>query len=84
MYNNTMNRGTVGRAKRKFKNFWNKAAIEKEQIQMAKDKRERAKQEKKELAAQHWEAEKIKLKREEQMRSRLNSRNRKQRGNTPG
>lgn len=76
MYNNTMNRGTVGRAKRKFKNWWNKAAIEKEQIRMSKEKRERARQEKKELAAQHWEAEKIKLKREEQVRSRLNSRGR--------
>lgn len=74
MYNNTMNRGTVGRAKRQFKNWWNKSAIEAEQIQMAKDRRERARQEKKELAAEHWEAEKIKIKREEQMRNRLNSR----------
>lgn len=43
---------------------------------MAKDKRERAKQEKQELAAKHWEAEKIKLKREEQMRQRVGSRQR--------
>ena len=76
MYNNTMNRGTVGRAKRRFKNFWNKDAIEKEQIRMVKEKRERAKQEKQELAAEHWEAEKIKIKRERQLRSRQRSRER--------
>jgi hypothetical protein len=74
MYNNTMNRGTVGRAKRKFRNFWNKEAIEQEQIRMAKDKRERARQEKQELAAEHWEAEKIKLKREEAVKARQRSR----------
>lgn len=74
MYNSTMNRGTVGRAKRRFRNWWNKDAIEKEQIKMVKEKRERAKQEKKELAAIHWEAEKIKIKREEQLKVRQRER----------
>ncbi len=65
-----MTRGTVGRARRRFRNWWNKDAIEKEQIKMAKEKRERAKQEKKDLAAIHWEAEQIKIKREATIRNR--------------
>jgi hypothetical protein len=71
MYNNTMNKGTIGRAKRRFKNWWNKDAIEKEQIRMAKAKREAAKKEKQDLAATHWEAEQIRLKREAAKKNKL-------------
>ena len=64
VYNTALQRGPIGRARRTAARLWNKRKTESEEVREARRKREAAVQERKNLAAEHWEADKIKLKRE--------------------
>lgn len=59
-----MKRGTIGRATRVFGRWYNKNKIDSEEVAKAKQKRVDEKVLRKDLAAQHWDGEKIRLKRE--------------------
>ena len=64
VYNTTLQRGPIGRARRAASRLWNTRKTEKEAVREARRKREADVQERKALAAEHWEADKIKMKRE--------------------
>ena len=66
MINEAFQRGAVGKARRDFNKWWNKDAIEAEEIQAIKDKKQKAEEERQELAAEFWDDEKIRLAREKQ------------------
>ncbi len=63
VYKETLNRGTIGRARRAFGRWYNKKEIQQEEVAQAKQKRADEKILRKELAAQHWEGEKMKIRR---------------------
>jgi len=62
--------GTVGKARKAFSNWYNKEAIEKAQIEAVKAKKKAGEEERKALAAQHWQAEQIALQREQAVKLR--------------
>ena len=70
VYNTALERGPIGRARRTAKRLWNKRKTESEEVREARRKRQADIEERKELAAKHWEAEKIRLKREEESKRR--------------
>lgn len=72
VYNDATKRGAIGRARRTFSKWWHKNEIEKEQIENVKIKQAHEKQLRKDLAAQHWDAEKIRIKRENEIKLRKN------------
>jgi hypothetical protein len=66
MYNEAMQRGAVGKARRDFNKWWNKAEIEKEQIEAIKAKKQATAEENQALAEQFFGHEKLRLQREAQ------------------
>ena len=70
MYNEAFQRGAVGKARRDFNKWWNKSAIEAEQIEAIKEKKRAEEEERKQLAAEHWGHEKLRLERERQEKLR--------------
>lgn len=66
MVNEAFQRGAVGKARRDFNRWWNKDAIEKEQIAKIKAKKQAEEDERQALAAEFWDHEKIRLQREQQ------------------
>lgn len=66
MYNETLQRGAIGKARRDFSNWWNKDKIEKEQIEAIKAKKIAEKEALESQAAQFFDHEKIRLERERQ------------------
>jgi hypothetical protein len=73
VYNTALQRGPLGRARRTATRLWNKRRTEKEEVREARRKREADVQERKDLAAEHWEADKIRLKREAESKKRSNA-----------
>lgn len=69
-YNTATKRGVLGRARRLGKKIWNRRKAEKEAVQVARRQRWAADDERQELAATYWDAEKIRLKREKEEQRR--------------
>jgi hypothetical protein len=70
LYNKLTKHGTIGKARKAFANWWERDRIEKEQIEAVKAKKKAAEEERKALAAQHWDAEKVRLQREQEIKLR--------------
>jgi hypothetical protein len=68
VYNTALQRGPIGRARRQFARWRAKDTRIEGEIQEAKEKRIAAVEERQNLAAEHWDAEKIRLKREREMK----------------
>jgi len=70
MINEAFQRGAVGKARRDFNKWWNKDAIEKEQIEAIKAKKRADEEKNAELAAEFMGDEKLRIEREQQEKLR--------------
>ena len=73
----TTRRGRIGRARRKAKNIVHThitRGAEKEAVAEARTKKQDASAERQDLAAEHWQAERIRLKRDRELEKRASRR----------
>lgn len=70
-----MERGVIGKAKKAFNFWWDTNNRDKAEIAAVKAKKKAAEEERKRLAAEHWEAEKIRLAREQESKLRAQQEN---------
>jgi hypothetical protein len=68
LYNTATKRGPIGRARRHLSRWLNLNKKQKSEVEAAKEKRYREIEERKELAAEHWEGERIRVQRKQQMK----------------
>jgi hypothetical protein len=68
LYNTTTKRGPIGRARRHLSRWLNQNKKQKAEVEAAKEKRYRDVEERKELAAEHWEGERIRVQRKQEMK----------------
>jgi len=69
----------VGRARRKGKQILSTRADERRAVNAARAKRREETEERKDLAAEHWEAEKLRIKRENEVKLRASQGSRRPR-----
>lgn len=66
LYNSATKRGPIGRARRQLSRWLNLNKTQQREVAVAKEKRYREIEERKDLAAEHWEAERIRVQREQE------------------
>jgi hypothetical protein len=66
LYNTATKRGPLGRARRHLSRWLNKNKTQRQEVEAAKEKRYREVEERKDLAAEHWEGERIRKQREQE------------------
>lgn len=66
LYNTATKRGPIGRARRQLSRWLNLNKTQQAEVEAAKEKRYREIEERKDLAAEHWEAERIRVQREQE------------------
>eukprot|EP00604_Paraphysomonas_vestita_P000538 CAMPEP_0174824970 /NCGR_PEP_ID=MMETSP1107-20130205/40342_1 /TAXON_ID=36770 /ORGANISM="Paraphysomonas vestita, Strain GFlagA" /LENGTH=216 /DNA_ID=CAMNT_0016055265 /DNA_START=991 /DNA_END=1638 /DNA_ORIENTATION=+ len=71
IYNTATKRGPIGRARRHLSRWLNLNKTQKAEVLEAKQKRAREVEERKDLAAEHWEAERIRVQREQEKKRNI-------------